>query len=947
MERNAHPHHLSQEQENRVGSSPTTLPHQENNVLQFSTLSSPSIYFRASELFEELKIKIFPIRLGPYSKVPLDAGWTSEDYDPNLIAWPRHPGNIGIIPGRSSLVVIDCDTEESIQFFTELANKINLSLDTLIVKTRRGQHYYFYCSFSSALEKKQFTDASKNIKIDILAGNKCQVVAPYSQLKLDPEGNVLKYDAKEFKLFTYEPIHIPEEKLVEITPELYNLLINELEKSLQKTKEKQTVVEKTTQDEKQEGRELTDEEIKKIAEIVEPFFVEGQRQNLLLYLAGYLRKDLNISEESVYKLYELLYPIDDPKDKRYRFEAIRRSFLKNLNDIAGKSKLDEKLGKDTTDELVNKIKQALGIQPQKTKKKKSKKKKKKSDEELLEQLYKEIEQNQQNAHRNYVLIEINRKAKKFARCNFIESAIEYGAFEENEDTGMYHYVVHQKVLDFCIQKIYITKNILTNEKKYEIHIVSNNKADPHNVFTGDLEEIWEAIKKKPYVLQPGLGLQILTIVLSHYLARGWFEEKIEDLPPGFYHFDKLIASKFEEKPYSQEELRKAALFLNDYIMSHPNAQLISSIIKAGLLLPFSFAQKQLVHLGKLRQRMRYLFLYGETKTGKTTTATLLASIWRQVNKISYASFNSEARAGKHLSASTHILIVDEVSKDLETSTVKEILKYAQEDLIARSIQSKNLKQVHYPALAGVIMTSNTHFPADPALLERFFVFNFRKSDKIAHDKRQRYEREDFRVLEPLGQFAWNYIKTHGLKDDYINYAVEILKAFYKSAEVEAEWLDWDFTHDTAETEEEQQYTKEAEFYNAVIKFFNQNVKPQEGLSFAKSVYHSLKEMKFGRWIWVDDKNMVYISKDFLIELKKFHRCEIRDLEELSSLTGWERKKKLFEYSIIWVVATGVEDFFFRLNYIPQLLSSTEFKQWLAGELEVKHYEDEAEQSQTH
>jgi len=438
------------------------------------------------------------------------------------------------------------------------------------------------------------------------------------------------------------------------------------------------------------------------------------------------------------------------------------------------------------------------------------------------------------------------------------------------------------------------------------------------------------------VLQLGIGLQILTAVLSYYLSKGWFEEKIEDLPPGFYHFDKLIASKFEEKPYSQEELKKAALFLNDYIMSHPNAQLISSIIKAGLLLPLSYAQKQMVHQGKLRQRMKYLFLYGETKSGKTTTATLLASIWGQVNKISYASFNTEARAGKHLSSSTHILIVDEVSKDLETSTVKEILKYAQEDLIARSIQSKSLKQIHYPALAGIIMTSNTHFPSDPALLERFLVFHFRKSDKISLDKRQRYEREDFRVLEPLGQFAWNYIKEHGLHDDYINYTIEILKAFYKTAEVEVEWLDWEFTHDTAETEEEQEYKKEAEFFNAVLKFFLQYIRPKEKEeTLAKSIYTALMSRQFGRWIWADDDLFVYISKDFLLELKRSYRCEIKDLEDLKELTGWKKMYKRDPEGRVWVLQTTIMELFYKLNLTPQLLTTYEFLDWINNRLTIK------------
>jgi hypothetical protein len=205
--------------------------------------------------------------------------------------------------------------------------------------------------------------------------------------------------------------------------------------------------------------------------------------------------------------------------------------------------------------------------------------------------------------------------------------------------------------------------------------------------------------------------------------------------------------------------------------------------------------------------MKYLFLTGQTKSGKNHYSLLLSRIWGTDNKISYASLNTEARAGKHLSTSTHILIVDKVNKDLETSPVKELLKSAQEDFIARTIQSKSLKPIHYPALAATIMTSNSHFPEDPALLQRFFVFRFRKLDKISAADRAKYEKEDFNCLLPLGQFIYQYIKQHGLRDNYIEYATEILKAFYEKAEVHGEWLDWAFIHDTAETEEEQKYKK--------------------------------------------------------------------------------------------------------------------------------------------
>jgi hypothetical protein len=339
--------------------------------------------------------------------------------------------------------------------------------------------------------------------------------------------------------------------------------------------------------------------------------------------------------------------------------------------------------------------------------------------------------------------------------------------------------------------------------------------------------------------------------------------------------------------------------------------------------------------------MRYLYLYGESRSGKTTTALLLSKIWGTENKINYASFCTEARASKHLSNSTHILIVDEVNKDLESNPIKELLKFSYEDLTARTIQSKTLKTIHFPALAAIVMTSNSHFPEDQALLQRFHIFRFKKSDKISLSARNKYEKEDFKILEPLGQFVWRYVKSHGLKDDYINYATEILKAFYKTAEIQADWLDWEFKDDTSQTEEEQLYNKEAEFFTAVQKFFNHHIKPRENTQYAKLIYEALKLGQFGRWIWVDEKKFVYISKDFLLELKKSYKCNIRDLEELSELTTWEKKQKRYKDTKIYVVSTTIMEFLHKLNYIPTLLDSYEFDLWLENKLiPTKEEQDE-------
>lgn len=894
-----------------------------------------SIFFKVQNLFDQLKIKICPVPLEPYSKRPSVGGWASEDYEPSTIPWQLwSKGNVGIIPGRSNLVIFDCDSMETVSFFEYLARRVGLSTDTLIVQTRKGRHYYYYCEFSKDLSRKQFHN--DKIKLDVIAGTRFQVVAPFSLLKLNENGEILSPNTKEgYVLFEYTPVNTPPE-LATLSKEQYEILIQELTKTYKQEEHTKQVPQnsKSFKNERtfQEEKNLTKEEIAKIAELLLNYFVEGKRQNIVLYTAGFLRRELNVSIESIFKLYQHLEPIDDPNDIKDRWQAIERTFKKSSKEISGYNGLVRTLGEEKAEELCEKIRQILNApQPKKILHK----------EKCALPTTEEPEKETETEEENFIYIELSPKSKKYARCNYDKLCIELVQKKRDERTEKEYYEVHYTVLDCVIDKIFIIENPLTEEKKYEIHLISNNPAEKYTALKGTLAEIWEEMKTKTsYVLNPSIALTVLNIVFSYYLHQGWFQTKQEELPKGFYFIDgNLIAQGYEEKTFTKEDLKNAAIFLNDYIYSHPNPLLVSSILKAGLLLPFSFAQKQLVNQGLLRKKMKYLYFFGESKSGKTTTAMLLSSIWGTVNRISYAAFNSEARAGKHLSSSTHILIIDEVSKDLEFNPVKEILKFSQEDLMARSILSKNLKIIHYPALSALIMISNNHFPNDPALLERFLIFHFRKKDKLPYDKRQRYEKEDFRILQPLGQFVWQYVKKHGLQDDYIEYATEILKAFYQETETHAEWLDWTFIHDTSETEEEQEYRKEAEFFNAIIRFFNQNIKTQQETDFVKSIYYSLKSLKFGKWIWIDDKDYIYISKDFLLELKKHYRCEIRDLEELSILTGWEKKQKRYQNTKIYVVFTTAMEFFYKLNYIPRLLNSNDFKAWLDKKFEIQS-EDE-------
>jgi hypothetical protein len=433
---------------------------------------------------------------------------------------------------------------------------------------------------------------------------------------------------------------------------------------------------------------------------------------------------------------------------------------------------------------------------------------------------------------------------------------------------------------------------------------------------------------------PAIAQTVLTKVSNYFFEKYWFKEKLEELPPGFYYtnekgFEVIFASKFDNN-YNKEELVKAAKLLNEYVSSHPTPQLISSVLKAGLLLPFSFVQKQ----RGAKSLIRWLYLYGATRTGKTTTAKVIQAIWNHEYITNWASFCTEARASKHLSNSTFPILVDEVGETMENQNISLMLKMVFEEQIARQIQTKTHKTISFPALAPLIMTSNTYFPNDPALLNRFYVFHFPKTVQIPPHQRQKFsKRELFEILPPIGKFVWDYVLRHGLRDHYIEYAREILEAlFLETLGTIPEWVKMPFIAHNAETEEEQEAEREAIFYSALLSFLHSRVKSDTKggkYQFARDVYNDLVNMRLG--CIYSDGWYVYITKELLETCKKYsHSFTFKTLADIAEITSWEQTIKKIKGKTMRVLKTTIVDFLYQLNLIPKRLTSIEFEQFLKG-----------------
>ncbi len=130
------------------------------------------------------------------SKAPFEPQWQKiRNYPFNHVRLGLHKGNLGIVAGFGSLVILDIDDKNLIDGFDE---KIN----TFSVKTGSGgRHYYFLCG--EKFDKNYYVLGNKQGELRV---SNSQVVIPNS---IHPNGN-------KYEIFNDAPIRTVTKEIIRI-----------------------------------------------------------------------------------------------------------------------------------------------------------------------------------------------------------------------------------------------------------------------------------------------------------------------------------------------------------------------------------------------------------------------------------------------------------------------------------------------------------------------------------------------------------------------------------------------------------------------------------------------------------------------------------------------------------------------------------------------------------
>ena len=320
-----------------------------------------------------------------------------------------------------------------------------------------------------------------------------------------------------------------------------------------------------------------------------------------------------------------------------------------------------------------------------------------------------------------------------------------------------------------------------------------------------LSELLKVLEIKGYVLNRNKSADAFSSVVSAMKDKenGLVEYLSDVTTLGYYLIDgKLVTKGISQntEEIQKEEAIECCELLDNLATGWKNKEVFPTVLKWGLLAPFSFIIKS-----NSDKYMPWLQMYGQGQSGKTTLGLLVLQAWNRPStlKKGFNNIDTPARFGETVSKDTYPVLVNEVGSLYETgkfrryTNIIELIKHSVESPTARAkfVEQNNFQDI--PALSPLMLTSNYAPPNDGGFNRRIISIHFPKDEKKEDDRRVLFDKlleDKKKYLKTLGDFAAQYISKAPsilLKEDWKNIAKDILIEFYQFADKEVpEWIEY-------------------------------------------------------------------------------------------------------------------------------------------------------------
>ena len=668
-------------------------------------------------------------------------------------------------------------------------------------------------------------------------------------------------------------------------------------------------------------RELSDSDIIKIKELLKEAYRPGNRQFIWLFLSGWAAK-AKISPVSIARLLKMLYDeTGDEESLKTRASSIVYSY--------------KKAGIDLTPYAAQ-FEAILGVKPYGLEKEISEDqvKGKSGLQEILEAILgeeralaiiKELEDILQSASpwRDSVIELLDYEKQLYAVANLRRLVMARARLEDNK------LVYKERVAVVAPTKLVVYDNPIGGIRKYQIVFEGAPLRKPLVVGPSLIEEIADRLKAEGLVYHNRLINDVLSAIVNAFIKRGRAEIREEIESTGFYLVDnKLVAVNYEISEPDPEKLKQALLLLNELAgnwFKHA-VDKFATVMRWGAVAPFSYIIKQ---RGRF---LRWLYLYGDSATGKTTLARIVLRVWGldSRHEKTGASIDTPARFGYVVSSSSFPIVVNEPAGALAKEEIVEMLKNAIDGTIVRGKYVRGT-YVEYPALAPLIFTSNKNIPRDDALLRRFIVVSFSYGEKIPVERQLEFKEKiepRLQLLSEVGKCIASQVQANLelLDRDPLDAGAALLAKCYELAGLQPpEWLNLKYEDDSTDVSSD------------ILVDFKERLKKYINDSFARYVSRVVEVREEGEdarvsfitpdTLDLERKARILLEKNALVGVKlkddkviinkslleELGLASKTNLKSLAEMLGWEYDGKFTEriggkIQGFAAIVTSVEDF---------------------------------------
>ena len=435
--------------------------------------------------------------------------------------------------------------------------------------------------------------------------------------------------------------------------------------------------------------------------------------------------------------------------------------------------------------------------------------------------------------------------------------------------------------------------------------------------TKTIDEIISELKSNALIFLEYKALEALSIIIQAFEKNNKIKIDRDIITPGFYLVDNKIRLYHRDNPKPTKEELKQCCEILDLIQTryyYKRKDIFPTILKWTIIAPFDFVMKQ-----KNKSWIPWLFLYGWSKTGKTTLGYISNCVWNNFNNpnhaIPFTAVDTKAKLGEAVSQSTYPLVINEVAplSDDRYRDLLEMMKTAIEDMTSRKKFVNRTTYTNILSLCTAILTRNSPPPSDPASRRRFVLINFTQEDEYSEENQVKEFEKLFNErikseLPIVGNFAANYILENQQllldgKKDWKEISEIILTEMYKEAGLnEPEWIKY-FVQNTElrDSKEDVDLLFRSFLINKINDTYSKHCKSIDRCdvpitSFIHRLNICLENSLIPFLNTNADEDEIILTSDLIEELKRNRINGISSLKEVSTIINdFEYKQKKIGY----------------------------------------------------